>query len=55
MLISPFRIIEDETNPVCEETTMVLVGNTDINAEERIKLALVDSGMSFHPFAMNIC
>ncbi|KAL1673301.1 hypothetical protein EV122DRAFT_270696 [Schizophyllum commune] len=37
------RIIEDETNPVWEETTMVLVGNTDINAEERIKLALVDS------------
>ncbi|TRM62429.1 hypothetical protein BD626DRAFT_499201 [Schizophyllum amplum] len=37
------RIIEDETNPVWEETTMFLVGETDINAEEKIKLALVDS------------
>ena len=54
MLISPFRIIEDETNPVWEETTMVLVGNTDINAEERIKLALVDSGMSKYRGTVNV-
>jgi Ca2+-dependent lipid-binding protein len=40
------RIIQNEAEPVWDETTMVLVFPPDINAEERLKVEIWDSGTS---------
>lgn len=42
------RVIRKEQNPTWDETTFLLVGPDELNAGERLKLQLWDSGKSFH-------
>lgn len=45
--LSLYRVIENEREPVWDETNAVLVGPPEINAEEDLRLQLWDSGESF--------